>query len=103
MVARPHGYAGSWYFQTRSDVYYVEVLASGFHAFFAGKGWCSGDSCLDEHLLKVGRLSICADNCAAEQVFDGRHVAVAFPFFLDSFVSGDNGQMVCLFERLTAL
>ena len=67
--------------------------------FFTGKGWCSGDSCLDEHLLNVGRLSICAESCAAEQVFGGRHVAVAFPFFHNSFVSGDNGRMVCLYER----
>ena len=33
VVARPHGYAGSWYFQTSSGVYYVANLASGFHAF----------------------------------------------------------------------
>ena len=30
----------------------------------------------------------------------GRHVAVAFPFFHNSVVSGDNGRMVCLYERL---
>ena len=24
--------------------------------FLAGKGWCSGDSCLGEHLSKVGQL-----------------------------------------------
>ena len=35
---------------------------------------CSGDSCLDEHLSKVGRLSICAERSAAEQVFGGRHI-----------------------------
>ena len=64
-----------------------------------GKGWRSGFSCPDEHLFKVGRLSICAESCAAEQVLGGRHVAVAFPFFHNSFVSGDNGLMVCLFER----
>ena len=28
------GYVGSWYFQTRSGVYYVANFASGFHAFF---------------------------------------------------------------------
>ena len=96
VVARSHGYVGSWYFQTRSGVNYVANLASRFHAFFVtGNGWCSGDSCLDEHLSKVGRLSKCAKRSAAEQVFGGRHVAVAFPFFHDSFVNGDNGRMVC--------
>ena len=69
------------------------------HFFVTGNGWCSGDSCLDEHLSKVGRLSICAESSAAEQVFGGRHVAVAFPFFHNSFVNGDNGRMVCLYER----
>ena len=59
-----------------------------------------GDSCLDEHLFEVWRLSIYAKSCAAEQVFGRRHVAVAFPFFHNSFVSGDNGRMVCLYERL---
>ena len=44
----------------------------------------------------VGRLSICAESSAAEQVFGGRHVAVAFTFFHNSFVNGDNGRMVCL-------
>ena len=34
VVARTHGYVGSWYFQTRSGVYYVSNLASGFHAFY---------------------------------------------------------------------
>ena len=67
------------------------------HFFVAGKGWCSGDSCLDEHLFKVGRLSICAGSCAAEQVFGGWHVAVGFPFFHKSFVSGDNGRVVYLY------
>ena len=32
-------------------------------------------------------------------MFVGRHVAVAFPFFHNSFVNGDNGRMVCLYER----
>ena len=78
----------------------LQILASGFHAFFfTGKGWCIGDTCLDEHLFMVGRLSICVESCAAEQVFGGLHVAVAFPFFHYSFVSGDNGRMVCLYER----
>ena len=67
--------------------------------FFTSKGWCSGDSCLDKHLSKAGRLSICAESCAAEQALGGRYVAVAFPFFHNSFVSGDNGRMVCLYER----
>ena len=31
---RPHGYVGSWYFQTRLGVNYVANLASRFHAFF---------------------------------------------------------------------
>ena len=44
--------------------------------------------------LYVVRLSICSESCAAEQVFDGRHVVVAFPFFHNSFVSGDNSRMV---------
>ena len=36
-------------------VNYVANLVSRFHAFFVtGKGLCSGDSCLDEHLFKVG-------------------------------------------------
>ena len=79
---------------------YVANLATGFHALFVtGKGWCSRDSCLDEHLLKVGRLSICAESCAAEQLFDGRHVAVTFLFLHNSVVSGDNGWMVCLCQR----
>ena len=48
------------------------------------------------------RLGGClyAERSAAEQVFVGRHVAVAFPFFHNSFVNGDNGRMVCLYERL---
>ena len=58
------------------------------------------DSCLDEFLFKVGRLSICALSCAVEQVFGGRHVAVAFPFFHNSFVSGDNGRTVCLYDSM---
>ena len=91
-------------FKQRSCVYYVANLAYGFHAFFiTGKGWCSGDSCLDEQLFNVGRLSMRAERCAAEQVLGGRHVAVAFPLFHNSFVSGDNGRMVCLFERQTVL
>ena len=47
------------------------------------------------------RLGGClyAQCCAAEQVFGGRHVAVAFPFFHNRFVYGDNGQMVCLYDR----
>ena len=104
MFARPHGYSGSWYFLTRSGVYYIANLASGFHAFFVtGKGWCSGDSCLDEHLFEVGRLFIYPQSCAAEQVFGSRNVAVAFPFFHSSFASGDNGRMVYLCERQTVL
>ena len=46
---------------------------------------------------------MCAESCAAELVFDGRHVAVAFPFFHNSFVSGVNGRVVCLYERQTVL
>ena len=42
----------------------------------------------------VGRLSICTQSCVVEQVVGGRHVAVAFPFFHESFVSGDNGRVV---------
>ena len=45
---------------------------------------------------RLGRLSTCAESCASEQVFGGRHVAVAFPFFHNSFVCGDIGRMVCL-------
>ena len=67
--------------------------------FFTGNGWCSGDSYLDEHLSKVGLLSTCAESSAAEKVFGGRHVAVAFPFFQNCFVNGDNGRMACLYER----
>ena len=73
----------------------MQILHLDFMHFFTGKGWCSGDSCLDEQLSKVGRLSICAESSAAEQVFGGRHIAVAFPFFHNSFVSG---RMVCLYE-----
>ena len=92
-----HGYVGSLYFQTRSDVFFFANLASGFHAlFFAGRDWCSGDSCLDEQMT-------CTKSCAVEQVLGGRHVALAFQFFHNSFVSGDNGQMVCLYERQTVL
>ena len=58
------------------------------------KDGVGGDSCLDEHLFNVGRLSIGARCCAAEQVFGGRHFAVAFPFFHNSFVSWDNDRMV---------
>ena len=60
-------------------------------------------------LVKVGVVeilvltSIClrlgAESCAVEQVLGGQHVAVAFPFFHISLVSGDNGQMACLLER----
>ena len=79
----------------------VSIMLQFWHLtlmlFFAGKGLCSGDSCLDEHLFKVGRLCICTESCAAEQVFVGRHVAVAFVFFLYSSVGGDNGRMVCLY------
>ena len=64
---------------------------------------CSGDSCLDEHLLKLRRLSIWAESCVAEQVFGGQHVSVMFPFFHDGIVSGDNGRIVCLFERQAVL
>ena len=32
-------------------------------------------------------------------MFGGKHVAVVFPFFHNSFVNGDNGRMVCLKER----
>ena len=67
------------------------------------KDWCSYDSCPDEHLFNIGRLSIRPESCAAEQVFVGRHVAVAFSFFNNSFVSGDNGRMVCVYERQTVL
>ena len=77
----------------------LQIWHLDFILFFSGKGWCSGDSCLDKHLFSVGRLSICAESCAAEQVFGGRHAAVAFPLFHNSFVSGDNGRMVCLYER----
>ena len=81
----------------------LQIWHLDFILFFAVKGWCSGDSCLDEHLFKVGCLSTCAESCAAEQVFVGRHVAVAFPCFHDGIVSGDNGRIVCLFERQTVL
>ena len=70
-----------------------------FMHFFTGKGLCSGDSCLDEHSFKVGRLPMCAESCPAEQVFGGRHVDVAFPFFPNSFISGDSGRIVCLYKR----
>ena len=63
--------------KTMSGVNYVATLASRFHAFFVtGNGWCSGDFCLDEHLSKLGRLSICAERSAAEQEFGGRHVPI---------------------------
>ena len=59
----PHGYGDSWHFQTRSGVKYVANLTSRCHAnFLTDNGWCSGDSCLDGHLIKVGRLSICAES-----------------------------------------
>ena len=60
--------------------------------------WCS-IKFIVLYLFKVRWLSICAESCAAEQVFGFRHVAVAFPFFHNSFVSGDNGRMVCLYDR----
>ena len=72
-----------------------------FVHFFTGYFLFSGDSCLDEHLLNVGLLSMCAEICAADHVFSGLHVSVAFPFFDKSFVSGENGRMVCLYERQT--
>ena len=56
---------------------------------------------IDEHLSKVGRFSIWAESCSAEEVFGGRHVAVAFPFFHNSYVCGDNSRMTCLHERQT--
>ena len=34
--------------------------------FVTGKGWSSGDSCLDEHLFNIGRVSTCAESCASE-------------------------------------
>ena len=74
-----------------------------FMHFFASNDWCRGDSCLDEHLFKVGRFSVCAGSCAAEHLFGGWHVAVASPFFHGRFVSGENGRMVCLYERQTVL
>ena len=88
-------------FQTRSGVNYVANLASRFHEFFVtGSGWCSGDSCLDEHLFKVGRLSICAESCAAEQVFGGRHGAVAFHSFITALLVGTMvGWYVCMRGR----
>ena len=49
----------------------LQIWHLDFMHFFTGKGWCSGDSCLDEHFFKVGRLSTCAESCAAEQVFGG--------------------------------
>ena len=42
-------------------------------------------------------------SCAVEQVFGGRYVDVAFPFFHICFVGGGNGRMVCLYERQTVL
>ena len=75
----------------------LQIWHLSFMHFRCRYCWCSGDCCLDEYLFNVGRLSLCAESCAAEQVFGGRHVAVAFPFFHNSFVSGDNGRMVCLF------
>ena len=77
----------------------LKIWHLDFMHFFTGEGWCSGDSCLDEHLFKVWRLSMCPESFAAEQVFGGQHVAVAFPFFHSSCVSGDNGRMVCSCER----
>ena len=55
--------------QTLSGVYYVANLASEYEEFIVtSKGWCSSDSCPDQHLLTVGRLSISAEICAAEEV-----------------------------------
>ena len=36
----------------------LQISHLDFMHYFTGKGWSSGDSCLDEHLFKVGRLSI---------------------------------------------
>ena len=48
------------------------MLQIWHHAFFlAGRGWCRGDSCLDDHFFKIGRLFTCAMSCAVEQVFGG--------------------------------
>ena len=45
----------------------VSIMTQIWHLdlmlFFTGNGWCNGDSSLDEHLFKVGRLSICAELC----------------------------------------
>ena len=46
--------------------------------FFAGKVWCSGDICLNEHLFKVGWCLYA--HGVVEQVFGGRNVAVASSF-----------------------
>ena len=46
----------------------LQIWHLDFVHFLAGKSRCSGDSCLDEHLFKVGRLSICAESCAAEHI-----------------------------------
>ena len=47
----------------------LQIWHLAFMHFFAGNGWCSGDSCHNEYLLMVGRLSICAvvqlNNCLA--------------------------------------
>ena len=92
------------YCKAGSGVNYVANSASGFHAFLvADNYWCSGDSCLDKDLFDFGRLSICAQSCALEQVFGILHVAIAFPFVHDGFVDRDNGQMVGLYERQTVL
>ena len=81
----------------------LQILHLAFMHFLTSKGWCSGDSCLDEQLSKVERLTVRALSCVAEHVFGGRHVAVAFLFFHNSFVGGDNGRMACLYERQTIL
>ena len=99
-----------------SGVYYVANLESEFGTFFVtSKGWCSGDSCLDDYLLKVGRLTvnvgrlsinvgrltIWAESCVAEQVFGGRHLALEIALLYNRLVRLDNGRMICLFERQT--
>ena len=35
------------------------------HFFGSGKGWCSGDSCLDENLSKVGHRVVMLNKCLA--------------------------------------
>ena len=45
--------------------------------------------------LRLGDCQCCAD----AHVLGGRHSAVAFPFFHDSFVIEDNGRMACMYMR----